>query len=120
MMKRLAFTLASAALAGCVGPACDNEVIAEMRSPDGRHVATVFDRGCGATVSAIRVVALRDAASAFDGERDEGWVFVVKEWVPVEVHWEADGQLGVYYEASPKAWATHERWNDVNVKFRHR
>src|SRR6266576_6907498 len=80
----LALILLAACLAilGCIFQGCGEELKAEAASPDGKVVATVWERNCGATTSFIAHVNLRPSNEAFredsDGVIKEGQVFVIR------------------------------------------
>ena len=45
---------------------CGDTVKAEAVSPDGRYVAAVFERDCGATTNYSTNVSLREVRESFD------------------------------------------------------
>lgn len=47
---------------------CDNDVVAEVRSPQGGHRLVVFVRGCGATTSNSTQVSLLTGDERLDNE----------------------------------------------------
>lgn len=55
---RIIRILLLAILAGCVNP-CNNQIVQEAVSPDGRYAATAFIRDCGATTDFSPQVFLR-------------------------------------------------------------
>lgn len=111
----LALLVATAMLGGCLDSPCDSDVVSEVRSPDGRRVATVFQRGCGATARTATVVALRDAGAAFDGGRSDDWVLTIDDTIPVELDWPAPGRLDVRHAPSDRVRLERAHWNDVAV-----
>ena len=77
MLVRLALVLLTVAglvffgfawlLSGLPDP-CDNDVVTEIRSPQGGHRLVVFVRGCGATTSNSTQVALLSADEPLDND----------------------------------------------------
>lgn len=115
MRASVLVVLVAAVLGGCIVSPCDNDVVSEVRSPDGRRIATVFERGCGATTQTATVVALRDADAAFDGEQQDDWVLVVADTVSVEMSWPTPDRLDVRHAPSDRVRLQQVRWNDVAV-----
>jgi len=70
---------------------CDNRVIKDLKSPDGKYSATVFERDCGATTSYVTVVSVRDSSSKFKGDRVDDFVFTMKGRPQIDIRWE-DGR----------------------------
>ena len=90
---------------------CGNEVIRQTSSPDGRYVATFFERSCGATTPFSRMISL----SAADGKYEiESPVFSLRDQPDVAVRWIDPRRLAV--ESSQCLGALHQkRWRDVEV-----
>lgn len=117
-LLRLAAVLALAAgLTACVEPQCTNEVLVQRASPDGRFVATLFERGCGATTGQVRIVALHEHAGTFDPERRADWIFAADTPDPVGVSWKGGDSLVIDYEALREPPVRKEQWNGVSVGF---
>jgi hypothetical protein len=80
--------------AGC--DTCGEDPIAEKRSPDGKYVAVVYRRGCGATTPFVTHVNLRLASESFslgwDGAIRSGEVLSVKNQEPIDIVW-GDAEL---------------------------
>lgn len=104
-------------LAGCDSFLCGNDVLHERASPDGKYVATVFERNCGATTPFVRAVSLRPAGTKFVPGDFDAWVFSIQNQPDLDVSWEGDLSLVVhsssYYETGTKLAG----WRDVSVTF---
>jgi len=76
---------------------CGNEVLQDGTSTDGQLVATVFERGCGATSPYTRVVSIRPSGARFDGANREEWVFVIQGQPDIRLAWASPERLIVKY-----------------------
>lgn len=84
--KSLCYFILILIFAGCSESFCKDEVLEEVRSPDGKYIATVFESNCGATTAYSRHVLLRASESRFDGASAENIVFTVKGQHSVELN----------------------------------
>lgn len=82
-------------LTGCSNLLCSNDIVDETKSPDGKYIATVFDRNFGATAENLRIVTLRLAKDSLDSDEYKDWVFKVKGQPKVDVAWIADDKLSI-------------------------
>jgi hypothetical protein len=94
---------------------CDDTIKAEARSPDGRYVASVFERNCGATTNYSTLVSLRDATQNF-APGEQGWVFVLSGQADVTLTWESDRLLKVS-STRREAFRSESTWRDVQVSY---
>lgn len=92
---------------------CDDAVISEVVSPDGRYVATVLERDCGATTDYSTMVALRDAAQPIE-EAKQTPVLVIESRVMIDLQWGADRKLLIVFPPS-ETFAKLEAWRDVQI-----
>jgi hypothetical protein len=106
------------ALAACGSNLCSNEVIAEIPSPDGAYVATVFERNCGATTPFIRVVMLRSASSTLDADRHADWVSTTEGQPTVDVRWLNENELQVTSAGGGRVGTRRTQWNRVRISFK--
>jgi hypothetical protein len=72
---------------------CKDEVVEKVVSPDGKWVATIATRDCGATTSEYIGVNLQDAKQK--RLEEENYVFVIKHLHPLHVFWEGNDSLTV-------------------------
>jgi len=92
---------------------CDNDTLREVSSPDGKYVATVFERNCGATTPYYTIVALRLVGTKLNADRHEDWVFVIKRQSEVQLTWRDVHHLEVLSsESDPNVL---KLWKDVEI-----
>ena len=98
---------------------CSHSILSEAASPDGRYVATVFERNCGAVTPYTRVVSVRHRESQFDGEDDRAWVFVMKDQPTIQVRWSGQRHLSIttegYSRTSREQRLKTALWEDVEI-----
>ena len=105
--------------AGCSQPACDNVVLAEVTSPDGKKVASLFERNCGATTDYAQVVTIRDRGSRFDGNDTQDFIFTMQGQQKIEVQWESDSRLVIERPPSAKdIFKELKSWKGVEILYR--
>jgi hypothetical protein len=97
---------------------CVHRVLSEAPSPDGRYVATVSERGCGATTRDYRVVSIRRMGSRFDGENHKSWIFWMENQPEIKADWPGKRQLTVTYSATTGKKVEVPRWKDVVITSR--
>lgn len=104
-------------LAGCSGFFCSDDVIQEVVSPDGKFVATVFERNCGATTPYLRIVSLRVAKNSFDAEAYNNWVFKINGQPKVQIVWSDFDKLSITYSGGGGAPTLIESWKEVKINY---
>lgn len=115
-MSRLVILIAWVGAAGCVRSECGNEVLSEVASPDNRHVATVFLHDCGATAPLARVVSIRAAGSAFDGNDLDEYVLTMQGQHEISVRWDGADQLVIRRPpVASDIFKELKSWGDVQV-----
>jgi hypothetical protein len=67
-----------------------------MLSPDGKMVATLFQRDCGATTSVASIVSLRKNGEKFKDKKSR-WVFVYAGVNQVFFRWVGNASLQIAY-----------------------
>jgi hypothetical protein len=88
----LVATLAAMALSGCL---CSDETVVKRPAPDGRHVAILLRRGCGATTSDATEIVIRGRWSL----RSHTAV-VMDEPARIELEWRSSSELLVKHTPS--------------------
>ena len=83
--------VALAELSGC--SLCKDEVLEKAASPDGKRVAIILTRDCGATPSEYIAVNVQDAKQRRLDEKND--VFVIKRLHPLHVFWQGNDSLTV-------------------------
>jgi len=97
---------------------CVHRVLSETVSPDGRYVATVSERGCGATTPDYRVVSIRRQGTRFKGENQQSWVFWIENHPELKAEWSGQRQLTVLYGTAIGKKVEVARWKDVAITSR--
>ena len=103
-------------LTGC--NLCKDEVMERAASPDGKRVATILTRDCGATTSEYMAVNIQDVKQKrHDVEKD---VFVIKHIHRLHILWQGNDSLTIDCEnCNPKeAEKKLEKVGSVRVVYR--
>lgn len=114
-------------LNACMGVGvCSEKQIGEATSPDGRFIAVLFLRNCGATTPFMQHVNLREkkhSRGEFSpdsrGAIEDGQVFLTSAGA-LSIAWEDAKTLVVKCKNCPhnccdKAWV--KSWNDIKVSY---
>lgn len=110
------------------GP-CGEDYGTEAYSPDGRSLAKVFVRSCGATTGWVTHVNLRSKWSYFNpewtGTIKDGEVFANDCWSKVSPVWKDNWNLEIQYERCAvresdrgQAFMKQSFWKGVNITYR--
>ena len=103
-MKRLAtFTLLLIVMLGaCHDPACmehthcEDTVVSQAESPDGKYVATGYHRSCAGGSGRSTCVKIEEAPKFFWSSRGEpGYVMTIREFHPISAVWKDSTHLEV-------------------------
>ncbi len=94
---------------------CGVETLQEVTLPEGKYIATLFERNCGATTPYYRIVILRPAATKLDAEKNEDWVFSVKDRPNIQLRWETAHRLAILSDQSDESATPVKLWKDVEV-----
>jgi hypothetical protein len=96
---------------------CSDQVKQELRSEDGKYVAAVIQRNCGATTDYRTVVTLRPGTAKPHLDEDQ---VVVDMNGPCEIllAWEK-GNLGVSYPESCEVVRQTKTWSGIRIQTRH-
>jgi len=118
MKKLILFILISSSLGGCVfplAPPCEDTIKGETRSPNGKYIATVFERNCGATAPFVTYVNLRASSAKFNS--DEGIVLVVKGQPKIHLSWKDSTSLQIECPEcnSSEIYEQQKSWNGVQI-----
>lgn len=92
-------------------------MLSEHESPNGKYVASVFERNCGATTPYVQVVAMRTSENTFDPEMYDDWVFTIHGRTELKVSWVEDGKLSIDYSGTGDQPTQREKWRDVVVSY---
>ena len=109
-------------LAACGGSGCEEEMLNEIASPDGRYVAAVFERRCDERTSEdpiIRYVAARLAdAEDYGDDPMADAIYIVAGDQELSAAWVQPGWLAIISSAPPDRvvqWSAN--WQDVIVVY---
>src|SRR4051812_41299549 len=87
IFQKLTVILCVLLIVGCSKDQCGNEVKMEVISPDGKHIATLFERNCGATTRFDQVVTIRNNGSDFSGGDPENFIFTMVDRPRIKIEW---------------------------------
>jgi hypothetical protein len=100
------------ALAACGPGPCEDEILEELASPDGRYVAAVMTLTCedvrpatieGKEVTFAKAVLMRRADAAGYGDDPMGAaLFIVDGDWPIAIRWLEGGWLGINSDGPPE------------------
>ena len=110
--------LLGAFLGSCDASLCSNELINEVASPNGKYIASVFERNCGATTPYVRVVSLHSSDAKLAPEDSDDWVFTIHGQSDVKVSWIADDKLKVSYSGTGEQPTRREKkWKGIVIAY---
>src|SRR5437899_8310517 len=94
-------------------PLCGEETVLQKVSPDGKYVAALMTRNCGATTSYVAHINLRSTSTNFrlgflDGTVKDGEVFTSSKYSGNRFCWSAPHKLSIGYPQAKTA-----QWRDV-------
>jgi hypothetical protein len=93
---------------------CEDTIRTSAVSPDGKYIATVYERDCGATADLSIIVNLRDASTKFNGR--EGRVFIVKGQPQVDIGWNDKTSLKIAC-SSTNIFKQEKSWQDISISY---
>lgn len=114
MLKRsLLGVLVVFSLAGC--SLCDLEVRTRAKSPNGRYVATAYEKNCGATVAYLTEVTIEPVWGLTAPVR----LIQVEQKQRIDLQWVNNGQLVVRCRTCTGRFVSSvNRWQGVTVQYR--
>lgn len=104
-------------LSGC-GELCKTTIYETATSSDGRSVATVFERDCGATTPFSRLVAMRRTDDVVDLTNAEGLVLRLIGEPVIKLDWRAPTALSIEVVGDFKLLDEKMRWKDIQISRR--
>ena len=106
-------TLSALLLTGCL---CKDTEEGLVASPNGRYVARLYVRDCGATTSPYTHVVLRSSGAHLLGPNDNDFVFTVKYDPVIKIQWKDDSHLAISYSSDPhNVLLAKERWEGIEI-----
>ena len=121
---RAAILTALILCSGC-SDLCQNTVASRSLSPDGNHVAVLFQRDCGATTGFSTQISILDAngkpsggGNAFVADDDHG-AARVGDWEGswAGITWLSSEHLLIRYAAKSRLFKQKERVSGVNITY---
>jgi hypothetical protein len=93
-----------------------DKTITEVPSPDGKHVATLFERDCGATTDFSMIVVLRRTAQNFNPEKNR--IFIVSGKTEIDVRWADKSHLDIFHNApSNKIFKAENEFDSITISY---
>ena len=101
---------------------CVDELKVEFKSPEGRYVAAVFERNCGATTEYITHLNLREARGKFkadsNGVISEGEVCTIEGLAEIKVTWLSETLILIEMSGVEQVSAKEKSWKDVTISYK--
>jgi hypothetical protein len=116
-LRYLLLFCAATVVVACGGSLCGNDVIKESVSPDGKYVASVIERNCGATTPYVQVISLRLSNTKLDPEKHDDWVFTIHGQSKIELNWESTRKLNISYSGTGDNPTQRVSWQDVAISY---
>lgn len=114
--KATVLALIAALQAACMGPTCHDEILSTVPSPDKKHVATVFERNCGATTDYSQIVALHSSDQKFSADSEDRYVLTVSGRSRPAISWADGNELRIVISApANQIFRRLESLNDVRI-----
>jgi hypothetical protein len=99
-------------ITGCIATfSCDESVRSQSKSPDGRYVASVSTRDCGATASAATIVNVIKEPEFLHSFHE---IFVVTHESDLAISWRNEKVLLVRVKGG-EVFHQAESWKDISV-----
>jgi hypothetical protein len=98
---------------------CEDTIKTEVKSPDGKYVATLYERDCGATTDFSTIVNLRDSSASFNG--DDLGIVIVKGQHKLDLIWDGNTKLRLQCHncRSDDIFKQERTWKDIEISFVH-
>ena len=101
---------------------CGEEIKHEVKSPNGKYVATVFERNCGATTPYITHLNLRESGEDFkpnsNGVIVQGEVYTVKGQSEIKVTWSTELSILIETIGGQEVLGKEKTWNEVTISYK--
>jgi hypothetical protein len=98
---------------------CEDTIKTEVKSPDGKYVATLYERDCGATTDFSTIVNLRDSSARFKG--DDLGVVILKGQHKLDLVWDGNRKLRLQCHdcRTDDIFKQEKVWKDIDISFLH-
>jgi hypothetical protein len=98
---------------------CAYLLVSEEPSPEGKYIASVSERNCGAMSNYAQIVSLRYRNTKFRGNDETSWVFVTLGRPTIDVRWSSERELTVkvqsYSPTPPEKALRRVLWQGVSI-----
>jgi hypothetical protein len=116
--------MAALIVSGCsLSSECSEAMLKESTSPDGKYIANLFQRNCGATTSFTYHVNLRNSSEkiSYDwhGRATNGEIFLISNH-SLSLTWKDEKTLVIMCDncsANDKPAIYKEAWENVNISY---
>ena len=98
---------------------CEDTIKIEAKSPDGKYLATYYERDCGATTDFSTIVQLRDSSASFEG--DALGSVIVKGQHKLDLVWDDNRKLRLQCHdcRAEDIFKQEKTWKDIDISFLH-
>jgi hypothetical protein len=98
---------------------CAETRLQTANSSDGKFIATLVKRDCGATTAYANIVFIKNSKDSFG--RDGKWgdiVYVLQGNIPVSIEW-LDGKFNITARASDaNVFSKKSEWNGIEIVYK--
>ena len=106
----------AAAFVSCMPIDCKDTVLLDSPSPNGKIIATVFERDCGATTAKNVQVCFRVSTAAFNPKQQESFL-VLETDGKIELSWTNQDKLIVQVPNQSKIFRNKTDSNGVKIEY---
>ncbi len=129
-MKYFLAVLLVISLGGCFDPlsgTCGNNIVEEVKSPNGQFKAVIFERNCGATTGFSTQVSILSAQTSLSNE--SGNVFVADDGdrktvlagrgngPSVWAKWLGPNKLKIVYDRGARTFSMEKQYQGVSISY---
>jgi hypothetical protein len=88
-----------------------------VKSPDGKYIACLYERDCGATTDTAKTVNIRNAAAKFDG--GEARILIIKGKAKITLNWKNPQLLSITSDAydAQNIFTQERKWKEVSIEY---
>ncbi len=101
---------------------CGETIRTEVKSPDERYVATVFERNCGATTPYVTHVNLRESPeelrASSSGTVVDGEIYTVRGQPQLKLTWSSDSSISIETIGGEEILGRESIWKEVKVTYK--
>lgn len=118
-IRQAVILLAAVGCAAC-SPECANDIMNQIPAPDGRHVAVLFQRGCGATTGVNWQVSVLDRGQSPTGTgnafiADLGSGMAPGRDRPVRLMWKGSDELNIWHDSRMRIFKSETHVSSIRV-----